>query len=82
MLVYWIDFVIDISLHFQPVEESKTSNNLGYGCLKVYTSLFMCVVAAFHVNSASLVQCTKIEYLTFNVLVVSIRFNKLGFIPG
>ena len=47
VLVYWIDFAIDISLYLQPEEESETSNNLEYGYLKFYTSLLMCVVDAF-----------------------------------
>ena len=52
VLVYWIDLAIHISLYFQLEEESETSNNLEYGCLKIYTSLLMCVVDAFHVNLA------------------------------
>ena len=63
VLAYWIDIAIDISLYFQPKEESETSNNLEYGGLKFYTSLLMCVVAAFRVNFVSLVQYTKIGYL-------------------
>ena len=65
VLVYWIDFPIDISLYFKPEEQSETSDNLEYGCLKFYTSLLMCVVDTFHVNLASLVQCTKIGHLIF-----------------
>ena len=63
VLLYWINFIIDILLYFQPEEESETSNNQEYGYLKFYRSLLMCVVDAFRVNWASLVQCTKIGYL-------------------
>ena len=62
MLAYCIDFATDTSLFYQPIQES---NNLGNGCLKFYTSLKMCVSDAFHVNSVSLVHCTKTKYLTY-----------------
>ena len=77
-LVYWIDFVMDISLCFQPEEESETSNILEYGCLKFYTSLLMCVVAAFRVSFASLVQYTKIGYLIYKRHQEQVSWLQLG----
>ena len=62
VLVYHIGFATDILLCGQLVGELKTSNTLGYGYLISYTSLLICAVAACHINSASLVCCTKTEY--------------------
>ena len=62
VLVYHIGFTTDILLCGQLVGELKTSNTLGYGYLRSYTSLLVCAIDASHVNSASLVCCTETEH--------------------